>query len=93
VRRKFYELAERSPVAADVLRRIASLYAIQDDIRGLPADERRRICDQRSRPIVDGVYRFLEARGRQVTTHCTEAGVAKQHICIARVLVWMYRVF
>jgi len=27
---QFYELAEGSPVAADVLRRIASLYAIED---------------------------------------------------------------
>jgi hypothetical protein len=56
VRRKFYELAENSPVAADVLRRIASLYAIEDEIR-----------DQRSRPIVGDLYRFLEARGRQVS--------------------------
>jgi transposase len=67
VRRKFYELAESSPVAADVLRRIASLYAVEDEIRGLPADERRDARDQRSRPIVDDLYRFLEARGRQVS--------------------------
>lgn len=67
VRRKFYELAESSPVAADVLRRIASLYAIEDEIRGLPADERRDARDQRSRPIVDDLCRFLEARGRQVS--------------------------
>jgi len=67
VRRKFYELAESSPVAAEVLRRIASLYAIEDDIRGLPADERRDVRDQRSRPIVEDLYRFIEARGRQVS--------------------------
>jgi transposase len=67
VRRKFYELAEGSPVATDVLRRIASLYAIEDEIRGLSADERRNARDQRSRPIVDDLYRFLEARGRQVS--------------------------
>jgi transposase len=67
VRRKFYELAESSPVAADVLRRIASLYAIEDEIRGLSANERRDARDQRSRPIVDDLYRFLEARGRQVS--------------------------
>jgi hypothetical protein len=67
VRRKFYELAESSPVATDVLRRIASLYAIEDEIRGLSAEERRDTRDQRSRPIVDELYRFLEARGRQVS--------------------------
>jgi hypothetical protein len=51
VRRKFYELAEISPVAADVLRRIAALFAIEDEIRDLSADERRRVRDQRSRPL------------------------------------------
>lgn len=48
VRRKFYELAESSPVAADVLRRIASLYAIEEEIRGLSADERRAVRNQRT---------------------------------------------
>jgi transposase len=67
VRRKFYELTESSPVATDVLRRIASLYAIEEEIRGLSADERRDARDQRSRPIVDDLYRFLEARGLQVS--------------------------
>jgi hypothetical protein len=67
VRRKFYELAESSPVAADVLRRIACLYAIEDEIRGLSASERREARNQRSRPIVDDLDRFLEARGRQVS--------------------------
>lgn len=67
VRRKFYELAESSPVAAEVLRHVASLYAIEDEIRGLPADERRDARDQHSRPIVDDLHKFLEARGRQVS--------------------------
>ena len=49
VRRKFYELAENSPVAADVLRRIAALYAIEAEIRGLTADDRRFLRNQRSR--------------------------------------------
>ncbi len=67
VRRKFYELAESSPVAADVLRHVASLYAIEDEIRGLSAEERRDVRDQRSRPIIDDLHRLLEARGRQVS--------------------------
>lgn len=67
MRRKFYELAESSPVAADVLRRIPSLYAIEDEIRRRSADERRDARGQRSRPMIDDLYRFLEARGRQVS--------------------------
>jgi transposase len=35
VRREFYELAESQPVAADVLRRVALLYASGGEIRGL----------------------------------------------------------
>ena len=50
-----------------MLRRIAALYAIEDEIRGLSADERRDARDQRSRPIVDDLHNFLEARGRQVS--------------------------
>lgn len=68
VRRKFYELAENSPVAADILRRIATLYAIEDEIRGLTANERRDLRGDRSRVIVDDLYQFLEARLRQVST-------------------------
>lgn len=67
VRRKFYELAQSSPVAAEVLRRIASLYAIEDEVRGLSADERRDTRDQHSRPVIDDLYKFLEARHRQVS--------------------------
>lgn len=64
VRRKFYELADKSPVATEILRRIASLYAIEDDVRGLPADERRAMRNERSRPIVDDLRSYLEERKR-----------------------------
>lgn len=67
VRRKFYELADKSPVAAEILQRIASLYAIEDEVRGLPADERRAVRDERSRPIVDDLRSYFEARKRQLS--------------------------
>jgi len=67
VRRKFYELADSSPVATEVLRRIASLYAIEDDVRGSSAEQRRRVRDEQSRPIVDDLRHYLEARERQVS--------------------------
>ena len=67
VRRKFYELADKSPVATEVLRRIASLYAIEDDVRGSPAEQRRRVRQTRSRPIVDDLRQYLEERSRQVS--------------------------
>jgi transposase len=67
VRRKFYELADTSPVATEVLRRIALLYAIEDEVRGEPAQQRRSVRDERSRVIVDDLHQYLEARNRQVS--------------------------
>jgi transposase len=66
-RRKFYELADSSPVATEVLRRIALLYAIEDEVRGSSAEQRRAIRDDRSRVIVDDLRQYLEARNRQVS--------------------------
>jgi len=37
VRRNFYELADISQVATEVLRRIAFLYGVEDEVRGSPA--------------------------------------------------------
>jgi transposase len=67
VRRKFYEIADTSPVATEVLRRIASLYAIEDEIRGTSADQRRQVRDERSRVIVQDLRQYLDARNRQVS--------------------------
>jgi transposase len=67
VRRKFYELADTSPVATEVLRRIAQLYVIEDEVRGEPAEQRRQIRNERSRVIVDDLRHYLEARNRQVS--------------------------
>lgn len=66
-RRKFYELADSSPVATEVLRRIALLYAIEDEVRGSPAEQRRAVRHDRSRVIVDDLRQYLEARNRQVS--------------------------
>lgn len=67
VRRKFYELAENSPVAAEVLRRIAMLYAIEDQVRGTSAEQRRAMRAEQARVIVDDLHLYLEARLRQVS--------------------------
>jgi transposase len=66
-RRRFYELANSSPVATEVLRRIAALYAIEDEVRGLSVEERRAARTERSRVIVDDLRHYLDARNRQVS--------------------------
>ncbi len=67
VRRKFYELASSSPVATEVLRRIAELYAVEDRTRGEAAQRRRALRAEHSRPIVDELKQYLEARNGQVS--------------------------
>jgi transposase len=61
-RRKLYDVhqATGSPIAADALRRIAELYAIETEIRGCSADERRRVRDARARPLVEALKPWLE---------------------------------
>jgi transposase len=66
-RRKFYDVhvATKSPLAAEALRRIAALYAIEADIRGKPAEERRLVRQQQSRPVVEAMHAWLtEQLGR-----------------------------
>jgi transposase len=62
VRRKFYDLhvAHKSPVAAEAMERIAALYAIEKEIRGHPADERREVRNARARPLLDSLKQWLE---------------------------------
>lgn len=63
-RRRFYEIhqAHGSPIAGEALRRIAALYAIEADIRGSSAEQRRAARDLRSRPLVDELKTWLEAQ-------------------------------
>jgi transposase len=64
LRRKFYELAEGgpAPIAAEALSRIAALYRIEGKIRGRPAEERRTIRQQRSRPLVEAFAPWLREK-------------------------------
>ena len=62
VRRYFYELADTSPVAAEALARIAKLYAIDAAVRGQSPEQRRAARQEKSRPVVDELRRFLDAK-------------------------------
>jgi len=64
VRRRFYELAAAgpAPIASEALERIASLYAIESEIRGRSAEERRAVRQERSRPIIDQLEPWLRGK-------------------------------
>ncbi len=68
-RREFYEFhqATGSQLAAEVLAQIRSLYAIEDDIRGQPAEHRRQVRQARSRPIVEALHAWLQANLARVS--------------------------
>jgi transposase len=63
VRRKFYDLqqAHASPVAAEALRRIGALYAIESEIRGRAPDERQQVRQTRARPLLDAMHEWLQS--------------------------------
>jgi len=62
VRRPFYELyeAHKSAVAKETLERIAALYAIEEEIRGRSAEERREVRIARSRPLLESLKQWFE---------------------------------
>jgi transposase len=64
VRRRFYELAAAgpAPIASEALERIARLYAVESNIRGRSADERRSVRQEKSRPIIDDLEPWLRAK-------------------------------
>lgn len=75
-RRKFYDVhvATKSPIAAEALRRIAELYAIEERVRGRSADERRAVRQTETKPCIDALKPWLEARLMEVSK---KSGLAK----------------
>jgi transposase len=63
VRRKFYDLeqAHAGPLAREALERIADLYAIEDEIRGRPPEERQPVRQARTRPLLHSLHDWFEA--------------------------------
>lgn len=60
-RRKFFDLhqANRSPVAAEALRRISELYAIEAKARDKTVAERAHLRQERSRPLLEALHLWL----------------------------------
>jgi transposase len=75
VRRKFYDIqvANPSPLAEEALRRIAALYEIEADIRGAPAEHRRSVRQQHSRPLVEALHAWLTEQLKRVSGRSTLA--------------------
>ena len=61
-RRLFYDIAKggNAPIASETLVRIAALYAIEEEVRGKSAEDRRAVRQARTKPLVDALKIWLE---------------------------------
>lgn len=68
-RRRFYDIAKagNAPIASEALNRIGELYAIEAEIRGRSADERRAARQTRSRPLVEALRTWLDDQLKRVS--------------------------
>ena len=51
-----------APIATEVLRRIAALYAVEAEVRGQPAEIRRAVRQAKSRPLAEDLFAWLSAQ-------------------------------
>lgn len=68
-RRKYYDvyMADRSPTAAEALRRIGQLYAIEREIRGQAPQVRSQVRIERAAPILEELQRWLILEQRSLS--------------------------
>jgi transposase len=68
-RRKLYELAvvSKAPLAAEAVRRIDELFAIEREINGKPAEERLAVRKERARPLVIELEAWLRVQHVRVS--------------------------
>jgi len=61
--RKFFDMhqAYASPLAAEAIARIGQLYAVETEIRGRAPDERSKIRQSRSRPLIESLHEWFES--------------------------------
>lgn len=80
-RRKLHELTHNNvaPIAEEGLKQIAALYRIEKDVRGLSADERLAIRQQKSAPRVATFKTWLDHARTQVSAK-SPTGLALKYI-------------
>jgi transposase len=78
-RRKFHEIhvIHASPTTTEALARIGALYAIEDEIRGKPADVRLNIRQIRARPLLDELRKWMEKALRSLSEKSETAAAVR----------------
>ena len=68
-RRKFFDLhaSNKRQVAETALQLIGQVYGIERELKGLDADERQRIRQVRSKPVLDALHRWMLLTRQKIT--------------------------
>jgi hypothetical protein len=69
VRRGFYEIAQGgdAPLAEEALRRIGALFGIERTLRGQAPEQRRCLRSAQTRPLIEDLRAWLEAKLAKVS--------------------------
>jgi transposase len=91
-RRKFYDIyaANHSPIAAEAIRRIGALYAIEREIRGNMPAERAAARQQRAGPLLEQLHAWLSVTLRTVSAK-SPLGVAINYTLVRWTELTRYR--
>ena len=78
-RRKFHEIhvVHQSPTTTGALARISALYAIEEEIRGKPADHRLNIRQTRAKPLLDELRTWMEKAQRSLSSKSETASAIR----------------
>jgi transposase len=78
-RRKFFDehVRHQSPIAAEVLQRIAALYVVEKEIRGRPAEQRLRARLERTAPAMAELRAWLAATQARISGRSELAGAIR----------------
>ena len=68
-RRKFFDLhvSNKSQIARSALEQICRIYDIEREIKELPADERQRIRQDKSKPLLDALHQWMILNRQKIT--------------------------
>ena len=78
-RRKFHEIhvLHASPTTTEALNRIGSLYGIEEEVRGKPAELRREVRQARAKPLLDDFRQWMEKTLRQLSPKSETVGAIR----------------
>ncbi len=79
IRRKFVDVhkSQGSAIAEETIKRIATLYGVEKEVRGRPPDERMKARQRKSKPIFDDLETWLHAQLPRISGKSPLAGAIR----------------